>query len=130
MIFEIIAEISGNNAKLETRLIGDYTTAELKTLDKLLDYAIIKSTDSETRKKDNWVKDDKGLFAGSVPYASRIKLAKGEYKKITSEISTNYSKYAGKKHGVHHSLWRDKYYTYEFVNNGFGNYEFVRKKRG
>ena len=86
--------------------------------------------EEETRKKDNWVKGDKGLFAGSVPYASRIKLAKGEHRKITSEISTNYGKYAGKKHCVHHSLWRDKYYTYEFVNNSFGNYEFVRKKRG
>ncbi len=130
MTFEIRAEISGNNAKFETRLIGDYTTVELKTLDKLLNYAIIKPTDSEVRKKDNWVKGDKGLFAGSVPYASRVKLAKGEYKKITSEISTNYSKYAGKKYCVHPSIWHDEYYTYEFINKSFGDYEFIRKRRG
>lgn len=84
--------------------------------------------EEETRKKDNWVKGDKGLFAGSVPYASRVKLAKGEYQKITSEISTNYSKYAGKEICYHLSAWRDKYYTYEFINKGFGDYLFTDKR--
>ncbi len=86
--------------------------------------------EEETRKKDNWVKGDKGLFAGSVPYASRVKLAKGEYRKITSEISTNYSKYAGRQSCVHCSIWHDKYYTYKFVNNGFDDYTFIGKEEG
>lgn len=85
--------------------------------------------EEETRKKDNWVKGDKGLFAGSVPYASRIKLAKGEHRKITSEISTNYSKYAGKEIGYHPSIWNDRYYVYVFVNKGFGDYTFIQKRQ-
>lgn len=83
--------------------------------------------EEETRKKDNWVKGDKGLFAGSVPYASRVKLAKGEYKKIVSEINTNYGRYAGKKNRTHYSLWNDKFYGYRFTNNGFDDYAFIEK---
>lgn len=130
MIFEITAEINGLNGRLETRLFGNYTDVELKTLDKLLNYAIISRESTETRKKTNWVKGAKGLFAGSVLYGSKVRLAKGEYKKIVSEINTNYGKYEGKEYCIHPSVWHDKYYTYEFINYGFDDYEFKRKRRG
>lgn len=52
MIFEITAEINGLNGRLETRLFGNYTDVELKTLDKLLNYAIISREPTETRKKN------------------------------------------------------------------------------
>ena len=30
----------------------------------------------------------------------------------------------------HHSVWKDKYFTYKFVNNGFDNYSFIEKRGG
>ena len=57
------------------------------------------------------------------------KLSKGEYRKIVSEINTNYSRYEGKQHCTHYSLWNNRYYTYEFINYGFDNYSFVGKRR-
>lgn len=82
----------------------------------------------EIRKKNNWVKGKGGRFAGSVPMG--VHMSKGEYRKIVSEINTNYGKYQGKKVCYHHSIWKDKYFTYEFGNNGFDNYIFTDKRKG
>ena len=81
----------------------------------------------EIRKKDNWVKGKGGRFAGSVPRG--VHMSKGEYRKIVSEINTNYGKYQGKEYCIHHSLWKDKFYCYKFVNYGFDNYKFTKKWR-
>lgn len=81
----------------------------------------------EERKKTNWVKGSRGRFAGSAPVG--VRLSKGEYRKIVSEINTNYGKYAGKKYCVHFSLWKDKYYRYNFINYGFDDYRFIGKER-
>lgn len=81
----------------------------------------------EERKKTNWVKGSRGRFAGSAPVG--VRLSKGEYRKIVSEINTNYGKYAGKKHCVHFSLWKDNYYKYMFINFGFDDYRFIGKER-
>ena len=92
----------------------------------------------EVRKKDNYAQDPKtGKMMGSVPMgggavgkAKPVRLSKGEYRKIVSEINTNYGKYQGKDICYHHSVWTDKYFTYKFVNNGFDNYSFIEKRRG
>lgn len=81
----------------------------------------------EIRKKDNWIKGKGGRFAGSVPRG--VHMSKGEYRKIVSEINTNYGKYQGKEYCIHHSLWKDKFYCYKFVNYGFDNYKFTKKRR-
>lgn len=57
------------------------------------------------------------------------KMSKGEYRKIVSEINTNYSRYAGKTKCIHYSVWNNNYYTYCFMNYGFDNYEFTAKRR-
>lgn len=80
----------------------------------------------EERGKTNWVKGSRGRFAGSVP--AGVRLSKGEYRKIVSEINTNYGKYSGKRLCYHHSIWKDKYFTYEFLNNGFDDYQFTGKR--
>lgn len=81
----------------------------------------------EIRKKTNWVKGKGGKFAGSVPMG--VRMSKGEYRKIVSEINTNYRKYEGKEKCTHYSLWKDTYYCYKFVNYGFDNYKFTKKRR-
>lgn len=91
----------------------------------------------EVRKKDNYAQDPKtGKMIGSVPMgggaagkAKPVRLSKGEYRKIVSEINTNYGKYSGKRYCVHYSLWKDKYYMYKFVNYGFDDYRFTSKER-
>lgn len=125
MTFEITAEISGNNAKLETRLFGDYTAAELKVLDKLLDYAIIKTDNNKIRKKDNWVKGDKGYFAGSVSNGSggRARMTRKEYYKVCHEIVTNHPMLADGEFGYH--FCDDYFYTFIVIEPG--NYKFVHK---
>ena len=90
----------------------------------------------ELRRKTNWVKGKGGKFAGSVPMGGsgtkkvppkKIRLSKGEYRKITSEINTNYRKYEGKRICFHNSLWKNNYFTYKFINNGFDDYQFIGK---
>lgn len=83
--------------------------------------------ETEIRRKTNWVKGKGGKFAGSVPMG--VRMSKGEYRKIVSEINTNYGKYAGKKRCVHFSIWKDTYYRYSFINNGFDDYTFIDKGR-
>ena len=71
-----------------------------------------------------------GKMKGSTPKnAHSIKMGKAEARKISSEISTNYSRYEGKKNCVHYSLWKNKYYKYHFINDGFGDYKFKKKAR-
>ena len=83
--------------------------------------------ETEIRKKTNWVKGKGGKFAGSVPMG--VRMSKGEYRKIVSEINTNYRKYEGKEKCTHYSLWKGTYYCYKFVNYGFDNYKFTKKRR-
>lgn len=83
--------------------------------------------ETEIRKKTNWVKGKGGKFAGSVPMG--VRMSKGEYRKIVSEINTNYRKYEGKEKCTHYSLWKGTYYGYKFVNYGFDNYKFTKKGR-
>lgn len=82
-------------------------------------------------KRYNKYHDSKGRFAskngGSATGTGLLKMSKAEIKKVSSEISTNYSRYAGKKNCLHYSLWRDEYYQYRFINNGFADYDFVKK---
>ena len=84
-----------------------------------------------TEKRYNEYHDSKGRFAskngGSATGTGSLKMSKAEIKKVSSEISTNYSRYAGKKNCVHYSLWRNEYFAYHFKNNGFADYDFVKK---
>ncbi len=83
-----------------------------------------------TEKRYNDSHDSKGRFAsksGSATGTGSLKMSKAEIKKVSSEISTNYIRYAGKKNCVHYSLWRNEYYQYRFTNNGFADYDFVKK---
>lgn len=102
------------NMNALTDLSGGLTNGELRDI-------------MELRKKTNRVKGSKGLFTGSVPMGG-VKLSKKEYGKIVSEINTNYSKYEGKRICRHNSFWNNAYHTYEFINNGFDNYVFTRKR--
>ena len=82
-------------------------------------------------KRYNKYHDSKGRFAskngGSATGTGLLKMSKAEIKKVSSEISTNYSRYAGNKKCVHYSLWRNEYYQYRFINNGFADYVFFKK---
>ena len=82
-------------------------------------------------KRYNDKHDEKGRFAskggGSATGTGSLKMSRAEIKKVSSEISTNYSRYAGKKKCVHYSLWRNEYYQYRFINNGFADYVFFKK---
>lgn len=86
-----------------------------------------------TEKRYNKYHDSKGLFAskdsGSATGTGSLKMSRAEIKKVSSEISTNYSRYAGKKKCVHYSLWRNEYYLYRFTNNGFADYVFYKKEK-
>ena len=82
-------------------------------------------------KRYNKYHDSKGLFAskdsGSATGTGSLKMSRAEIKKVSSDISTNYSRYAGKKNCLHYSLWHDEYYQYRFINHGFAHYDFVKK---
>lgn len=84
-------------------------------------------------KRYNKYHDSKGRFAskngGSATGTGLLKMSRAEIKKVSSEISTNYSRYAGKKKCVHYSLWRNEYYLYRFTNNGFADYVFYKKEK-
>ena len=84
-------------------------------------------------KRYNDKHDEKGLFArkdgGSATGTGSLKMSRAEIKKVSSEISTNYSRYAGKKNCVQYSLWRNEYYLYRFTNNGFADYVFYKKEK-
>lgn len=84
-----------------------------------------------TEKRYNKYHDSKGRFAskngGSATSTGSLKMSRAEIKKVSSEISTNYNRYAGKKNCLHYSLWHDEYYQYRFINHGFAHYDFVKK---
>lgn len=84
-------------------------------------------------KRYNEYHDSKGRFAskngGSATGTGLLKMSKAEIKKVSSEISTNYSRYAGKKKCLHYTLWHDEYFAYYFINNGFADYTFTKKVR-
>lgn len=84
-------------------------------------------------KRYNEHHDSKGRFAskngGSATGTGSLKMSKAEIKKVSSEISTNYSRYAGKKKCLHYTLWHDEYFAYYFINNGFADYTFTKKVR-
>lgn len=65
------------------------------------------------------------------PYKFKaVRMSKKEYGKISSEISTNYSKYEGKKLCIHRSYGIDKKpKAYYFENHGFNEYNFYRIKK-
>ena len=69
MKIEISAEISGRTGKIETRLIGRYSAEELETLDKLLKSAIIKSGETELRKRIIGSKEKRDCLRGACPTA-------------------------------------------------------------
>ena len=81
-----------------------------------------------------WTKGAHGYFTGSVSGgaggARPVRLSKDEYKKIVSEINTNYSKYVGKSVCFHRSVRKNHYFTYKFINKGFDDYIFVEKEAG
>ena len=53
-----------------------------------------------------------------------------EYKKIISEINSNYDLYKGKSHATHLSLGiNGGYYIYYFENRGFDDYTIVKRVR-
>ena len=79
-------------------------------------------------KRYNDKHDEKGRFASKGGGAS-LKMSKAEIKEVSSEISTNYSRYAGKKKCLHYTLWHDEYFAYYFINNGFADYTFTKKVR-
>lgn len=77
-------------------------------------------------KKLNYAQDPQtGKMMGSIPMG--IRMSKGEYRKIVSEINTNYRKYEGKEVCTHFSIWNNKYFAYDFINGGFDNYIFTGK---
>lgn len=78
-------------------------------------------------KRYNDKHDEKGRFASKG--GASLKMSKAEIKKVSSEISTNYSRYAGKKKCLHYTLWHDEYFAYYFINNGFADYTFTKKVR-
>lgn len=89
-----------------------------------------KLTDTENRgifeMRYNPYHDEKGRFTSG---GASLKLSKAEIKKASSEISTNYSRYEGKEKCIHYSLWKNNYFAYYFKNRGFGDYQFIKKRK-
>lgn len=55
-------------------------------------------------------------------------LPTGEYKKVISEINTEYAKYKDQKKAVHYSVdLEGNYALYYFENHGFNDYNIVEK---
>lgn len=83
--------------------------------------------EEETRKKDNWVKGDKGLFAGSVSNGSggRARMTRSEHARVSSEIMTN------KPTLLVGDIARHYYgsYVYEFRVIEPGTYKFISKRK-
>ena len=84
-------------------------------------------------KRYNKYHDSKRRFAskngGSATGTDSLKMSKAEIKKVSSEISTNYIRYAGKKKCLYYKLCHDEYFAYYFINNGFADYTFTKKVR-
>lgn len=98
----------------------------------------------EYRKKTNWVKGDKGRFAGSVPMGGGgaapsknakldldgkpfkyppVRLPKKEYARVMSEIAKDWhTKYEGRE--LCRIVFVNK--TYYFENHSFGDYNIYR----
>ncbi len=76
------------------------------------------------------ISDGSGIIKAEQTKKTRsLKIGKVEARKISSEISTNYRRYADKKICYHYSIWKDTYYEYKFINNGFADYTFIRKRK-
>ena len=82
----------------------------------------------ELRKKTNWVKGSKGLFAGSVSNGAggSARMSKQERTRVSSAIATNFPnlKANGKKRSFCYGN-----YKYEFSVIEFGTYTFYNKEK-
>lgn len=74
----------------------------------------------ETRKKDNWVKGDKGLFAGSVPVNGGRMTAK-EITRVSHQIATDYPLLTASERCLPYEN-RNSFYIFNVL--GFGSYKF------
>lgn len=81
--------------------------------------------EEETRKKDNWVKGDKGLFAGSVSNGSggRARMTRKEYNRVSSEIFTNKPLLKAGAEGYHY--FGNYFYAFTVIEPG--TYKFKLK---
>ncbi len=78
--------------------------------------------EEETRKKDNWVKGDKGLFAGSVP-VNGGRMTRKEYNRVSSEILTNKPLLKKGAEGYHY--YGNHLYRFTVIEPG--TYKFIMK---
>ncbi len=82
----------------------------------------------ELRKKTNWVKGKKGLFAGSVSNGAggSARISRKERAIVSSAIATNFPNLTadGEKHSFRHGN-----YKYKFSVVEFGTYNFHEKKK-
>ncbi len=78
----------------------------------------------ELRKKTNWVKGKKGLFAGSLPMGG--KMSGSERRRVSSAIATNFPNL--KADGVLRTF-RHGNYSYKFDVVEFGTYNFYKKSK-
>ena len=90
-------------------------------LDKLADYAIMVE---EERKKSNWVKGIKGLFAGSVPEGGFVKVGKKERARLAHQIATDFPNLT---EGAKIYPYENRNHFYLFQVGAFGSYRFLAK---
>lgn len=79
----------------------------------------------ELRKKANWVKGSKGLFAGSVSNGAggSARMSGKERRTVSAAIATNHPNL---KAGTRGTFWHGDY-KYKFNVIEFGTYEFTAK---
>lgn len=94
----------------------------------------------ELRKKTNWVKGSKGLFAGSVSdgMGGYVKMSKAERKRVSSEIATWHPNYA--RNSSHTFFHGDYFYGFTVIEPGSydfslkmkiaGNEDIIKRRRG
>ncbi len=109
---------TNQTVKMGEQVIGE----SIKGLQFVDDNGIIKP---EKRGKDNWVKDEKGLFNGSVSNGrgGRSRITNAEYKRLCSEIITNKPQLKDGDIGYH--FYGGSFYTFSVVEPG--TYRFTTK---
>ena len=111
LLVKTVRELPNGNILLEKRL-----------------YFLTERDIIELRKKTNWVKGSKGLFAGSVSNGAggSARMSKKERTRVSSAIATNFPNLTanGKKRSFCYGN-----YKYEFSVIEFGTYNFHNKEK-
>ncbi len=86
------------------------------------------SSDGSTDKSGSYSNEKRKDMDGNYFSQPTLQLPKAEYSKVCSEISTNYSRYEGKRISVHCTATDEGVKSYYFENHGYGDYNIFDKE--